>query len=375
MVGVASLGPSGVLQLREVFAATHNISLAGSVSLGWNSTRPGPVITALQGDNVNIQLTTVDTQHRFYVDVNKNAIPDCPPDKCSISYGTPTTFSFTVDFGPGTYTYYCSIHPSMTGTFNVPAPDFRIIPSPASIALAQGSSQTSTITVSSLNEFSGTVNLSLPNTPFGITAEFLTSPSLPVTSSSSGVSTLNITAGANAATGSYVVPVMGSNGTISHSASVSITVVVPDFAISFDSSSLSIVVGSSKSVTITLASQNGFAGNVNLTATVSPLGPTLSLNPVTVSLSSGGSGSSTLSIATTSGLYSSTPTGSYTVTVTAIGSPSLSHSKTLSAVVVSQSSPPATSNLPVSVLVLAGVAILATVLVVAYAVLRRKSGK
>jgi plastocyanin len=149
----------------------------------------------------------------------------------------------------------------------------------------------------------------------------------------------------------------------------------PDFTISPSQSSLSVVQGSSGTATITLTSQNGFAGNVNLTATVSSSGPTVTFSPSTVPLTSGATGTSTLTVTTSSGLYSSTSTGSYTVTITANGSASLSHTTTISVTVTSSSSSPAANNIPAYVWVVAGIAILAVAVIVGYAVLRRRPGK
>jgi hypothetical protein len=81
----------------------------------------------MQGDTVTIKLTSTDTTHLFFVDVDRNGVtPDCPPglDPCSNSFTptAPTTFMFQVSFAAGTYTYYCSIHPTMMlGSFVVQA--------------------------------------------------------------------------------------------------------------------------------------------------------------------------------------------------------------------------------------------------------------
>jgi hypothetical protein len=107
----------------------------------------------------------------------------------------------------------------------------------------------------------------------------------------------------------------------------------PDFGMSSNPASLSIVMGSSGTSAITLTSLNGFSGNVGLTASVACSGvcvfpPTATLNPTTVTLAANGSGSSTLTVST----FLGTIPGTYTVTVTAT-SGSIKHSTAISVTV------------------------------------------
>ena len=104
-------------------ASSPSISLIGFIS-AWNNTGvPNPTITVTQGDTITIQLSSGDgAVHRFFVDVDKNGMtPDCPgADVCSNIFPPSTTLTFTVNFAPGTYTYYCSVHPTtMLGQFIV----------------------------------------------------------------------------------------------------------------------------------------------------------------------------------------------------------------------------------------------------------------
>jgi hypothetical protein len=77
-----------------------------------------------------------------------------------------------------------------------------------------------------------------------------------------------------------------------------------------------------------VSSTGGFAGTVGLTAKVSPTGPTANLSPSSVTLTSGASQTSQLTIAT----VSTTPTGSYTVTLNATSGTTI-HTKTVSVTV------------------------------------------
>lgn len=81
-----------------------------------------------------------------------------------------------------------------------------------------------------------------------------------------------------------------------------------DFSISANPSSLSIAQGSSGTSTVSTAVTSGSAGTINLTTSVSPAGPTASLNPTSITAGS----SSTLTVS----VGSSVAAGSYTVTVT-----------------------------------------------------------
>jgi plastocyanin len=146
----------------------------------------------------------------------------------------------------------------------------------------------------------------------------------------------------------------------------------PDFGINSNPTSLTISQGSSGTTVVTLNSLNGFAGTVTLSSTVSPSGPQASLNPASISLTTGGSASSTLTLSTSSSGYYSTPVaqGSYTVNVAA-SSGSQSHSTTVILTVGSTSSPTGNSSLPV-VPIIGGIIGAIVVVGVAVFLLRRK---
>src|SRR6184192_903378 len=103
----------------------------------------------------------------------------------------------------------------------------------------------------------------------------------------------------------------------------------PDFGISATPASLSLQIGSSGTSTIALMSLNGFAGTIGLSTSIACSGlcliyPTASLNPTSVTLTSGGTGVSTLTVATS---VLTTP-GTYTITITAT-SGSITHTVTV----------------------------------------------
>ena len=102
-----------------------------------------------------------------------------------------------------------------------PAPDFTVASSPSSLTINAGSSGTSSITISSVNSFSGAVTLSA-SAQAGFTATLQPS-SVSVSSGSPGSSTLTITTPSTAA-GTYSVTVTAQGPSSTHSTTVTVTV-------------------------------------------------------------------------------------------------------------------------------------------------------
>ena len=105
-------------------AATRNFTLYGSFLQGWgftpsSMTSPGPAISVDQGDLVNLTLVSQDgASHQFLVDYNGNGFFDIG-EPISGFFSTTIVFQFTADTN-GTFTYYCTVHPSiMHGGFTV----------------------------------------------------------------------------------------------------------------------------------------------------------------------------------------------------------------------------------------------------------------
>lgn len=114
--------------------------------------------------------------------------------------------------------------------------------------------------------------------------------------------------------------------------SLTITVVAINFSIGANMTSLSILQGNKRNVTISLTSLSGFSGTVSLSTNSSvPFQVTSTLNKTSVTLTSGKTDTSTkLTIATTA----VTPLGRYAINVTGV-SGSLKHSLFINATVVS----------------------------------------
>lgn len=272
----------------------------------------------------------------------------------------------------GTFTGSAHILITETNLWQAPPrPDFAITAQPRSLTLEPGTAGTSSITVTSIDAYSGIVRLTSTVAPMGLSvspvpASIILEPwereSFQLT-----ISTLSETE-----PGTYTVTVLGEDGLLSpRSASVTVVVSPPiplaDFGIAAVSP-LTVVAGSSDTLTITVTQIGGFTGTVTLNATVYPLGPTVSLEPSSVSWPGV---YSYVSLRLMVSVPSSTPPGNYTITVTGT-SGSKSHSITIPLTVnrpvpppTAQSSPNTQLTFGLPILALAGLAVVLAVAVVA----------
>jgi hypothetical protein len=198
------------------------------------------------------------------------------------------------------------------------------------------------VSVGALNGYAGTADVSVTGLPSGAEASFA-----PASITGSGSSTLTVSTAASTPTGSYPLTVRGTDRTGSPTRSTSVTLIVtaPDFALSASPSSASTIQGSSASYGVSVSPLNGYAGTVGLAVSGLPIGATPSWTPS--STISGGSGSSTLIVATTG----STPAGSYPLTITGTDSTSSLIRSTSVTLVVS---PPVVTAFPSSATVVTG---------------------
>jgi hypothetical protein len=160
-----------------------------------------------------------------------------------------------------------------------PAPSFTLKASPNSLTLVQGASGTSTLSVTKLNGFTGSVTLAASGLASGVTASFGTNPT-------TGSSVLKLTASASATTGTDTVTVKGTSGALTATTTIVLTVnPPPTFTLSVSPTSLTVTQGASGTPTITVTGQNGFIGSVSLTASGLPSGVTASFaaNPASES--------------------------------------------------------------------------------------------
>ena len=220
--------------------------------------------------------------------------------------------------------YYCYV---------ICTQDFSISSNPTSLMVNGGSSgNTSTISLGSLNSFSGPVSLSATASDLSLQSSF-SPPTVTVPSAGSAQSTITVIAPTTTCKpGSFNVAVTAGQHGIDHTINIPVTETCPaDFAISLNPTSLSICHGNSALSSIMVQSYSGFSGSVSFSTSSSPSGLyaawTISGSVV---LSAGGSATNTLGVQT----YQS-PTGQYNVIVTGT-SGSLSHSSSVAVTVYGQ---------------------------------------
>src|SRR5437773_2062166 len=171
--------------------------------------------------------------------------------------------------------------------------DFTPSASPPAPANA-GTSAVSTITITPTNHFNGIVSLT-DNAPSGLTCGTIN----PTTITGSGTATVSCNA---TVSGNYTLTVTGTNGPLSHFATIIIS--VQDYTITANIANVAINAGTTGSSTITITPLNHFPGTVSLSAS-GTTGLTLAINPTSIP---GGSGTATLT-------FSSNAAGNYTVTI------------------------------------------------------------
>ena len=219
--------------------------------------------------------------------------------------------------------------------FGRPQPDFILSLNPTSLTVQQGSNSQTTLTVTPQNGFTGTVSLALvagqDQVPQGLT---LSPGSVQVSGTSPVNQSLTLSAQSTTPTGTYRLKVRATSGSLTQEAGLTVVITPPppppDFTISLNPTSLSIQQGGSGTTQLTITPQGGFTGTVSLSLVGAPSGVTLSPTSVnvtgsnavsqnlTVSVGSGvATGTYSLQLQATSG--SLTKTAGLSLTVTASG--------------------------------------------------------
>ena len=251
-----------------------------------------------------------------------------------------TTLSFvatnTATVGAATVTITAtsgSLTSTTTLTLNVTAePNFTISASPAAVSVPAATSGSASISIGYVGGLTGSVSLSASNLPAGVSANFS-----PNSVNSTGTVSVSFFVQSGTAAGTSNVTITGTDGAITHSVTIALTIPgtsSPSFTISPATSTLTVAPGSSTADTVTVAGAGGFTGSVTLAISGLPSGVTASFstNPATASSvltltagSAAAAGTSNLTITGTSG--SLTASSNISLTINATQTPSFTLTK------------------------------------------------
>jgi hypothetical protein len=226
------------------------------------------------------------------------------------------TYPLTITGVSGSLTH------TTTVSLTVNVPDFSLGATPATQTVVQGASGTYSVTITPSNGFSGGVTLSLSGLPTGASGTFTPNPA-------TGSETLTVTTTASTPAGTYPLTITGVSGSLTHTTTVSLTIVnPPDFSLGATPSTQTVAQGASGTYNVTITPSNGFSGGVTLSVSGLPVGAsgTFTPNPA--------AGSATLTVTTATG----TPIGTYPLTISGVNG-ALSHVVAVSLSVVTP--PPA----------------------------------
>jgi hypothetical protein len=154
--------------------------------------------------------------------------------------------------------------------------DFSVSITPASKTVLANSTATYTVNVTTTNNYGG----NFTGTCSGIPAPAVCTVNGYTNGGSVSIQTNNLAAA------NYNFTISLSNGVASRSASAQLS--IGDFTATLSANALSVAVGQSANLTITVTGQNGFTDAVSLSCNGAPAGANCTLNPYTVPPSAGG---------------------------------------------------------------------------------------
>ena len=261
-----------------------------------DGTYPGAVYNGVTetGGDPNCNPTNTNTLANNMV---INSIPNAPPA------GTFWITEFLEDVQ--------NAYPPIASTTS---PGFSI--SSSATTIMQGTTATSSVTVSAFNGFNSAVALTISGLPAGVTASFS-----PASVTGSAGSTLTFTATSTATVGAATVTITGTSGSTVETSTMTLTVTAePNFTITVSPTTLSLPPNTNPTVTLTVTFVGGLTGSVSLSASNLPSGVQANFSPSSLNAS----GAVTVNFTS----QTSTPAGTTNILLTGTDG-SIVHSATL----------------------------------------------
>ncbi len=233
-----------------------------------------------------------------------------------------------------------------------PPKDFTVSASPTTLTIQQGQSNTSIITVTSINSFDEQVSLMVTSAPIGGVSVTPNPDNVTPPPDAYAISVLTVEVATDATLGTHNITVTGTSDALQRSVNITLTIVKPpvppepDFSLNALPTSLTIEQGDTRTSTIIANSLRGFSGSITLAISSEPIsGVTLSLDPTQITLSPNDFATSTLEIA----VAKDTALNEYEITITGTNG-ALQRSTAVSLKIVLETKPPrilSVSRLPV----------------------------
>jgi sugar lactone lactonase YvrE len=268
------------LSITSTVTVTDQSGFTGSVTLAAANLPSGVTASFTANPTNGTSILTLTA--------NSNAVPGVYPISIFGTSGTEVAYAPNVSLA-------------------VVQPSFTVSAAPASVAVIQGGTGISTITVTGQSGFTGSVTLAASGLPSGVTASFATNPT-------TGTSLLTLTASSIAPAGTTTVAIIGTSGTLAATATIALTVISSPPSLTFRASpaAISIEQGLSGISTMITTVSGSFDSNVLFSVSGQPSGVSVS-GPEYIAAP--GSGSSTMIV----DVASTVATGTYPITVTATG--------------------------------------------------------
>ena len=257
----------------------------------------------------------------------------------------PTTLTLTAVAGTAVGTYPLivkgtsgALSATTLVTVQITGKDFLMAAGVSSLTIAQGGSASTSVTVTPISGFNGTVDLSVDGLPAGVTV-VVTPPSILNGSGSAG---LVFSATPLTVPGIYTLTIRGISSLLMHSVNLQLKVLPPpDFTLSVVPPAVALAVGAPATAIVSTTALYQFNGSVALSVIGLPPGVTGSFNPASIM----GTGSSTLTLNSTGAVTA----GTYPITVQGI-SGALSHT-TMFNLTMASALPKITLSAPATLLV------------------------
>ena len=182
-----------------------------------NSTTYTATITALNGFTGTVTFSATGLPTGASASFNPTSVNTSGSSTLTITTAstTPTgTSTITITGTSGS-----TVHSTTVTLVVNSAADFSISVSPTTLTIARGSRASTTVTITALGGFTGTITLSISGVPSGTQTRFSTT-----TITNSGTSTLTVGPSSTAPTGTFTLTITGTSGTLVHSTTLTLVI-------------------------------------------------------------------------------------------------------------------------------------------------------